>query len=101
MVKSFQKEFVNQKPIVLIEILPVYEAGNTFRLDRQNEIVRIFKECDYSIFKVSKPQNILVDVVEIDDIGIHGDITACDYIMVPNSKKAALTNAIESKFSKK
>ena len=85
---SFKDLIKEQQPIILIEILPAYEADNTFRVERQDNIQRILAEADYLIYRVIKENDILLDLDLIPEIGIHGDINLSEYVMVPNSKQA-------------
>lgn len=76
------------RPYIIIEILPVYSLENQDRLLRQNEILRITKDLDYSIFKiVKKPDDTLQELIEISEIPIHSDLTQCDYVFAPNEKR--------------
>jgi FkbM family methyltransferase len=68
-------------PIIFVEILPVYESSNTFRLGRQNELEKILKDLNYSIFRICKNEKIEIRFCEI--IGIHGEIAQSDYILCP------------------
>ncbi len=85
-IKSFKQAIEKSKPIILIEILPVYDAGNGDRMERQNEIQNILFDLSYSIFRVKKTDDLLIDLDKIQDIGIHGDINGSEYIMVPDNK---------------
>jgi hypothetical protein len=83
---------------MMVEVLPVYEPKNTFRLERQNEIESILKECNYSIFRVNKKAEKLFGLQEIETIGIHSDLNACEYIFLPNSKKDQFNKLIKDYF---
>ena len=85
--KSFKDIIFENEPIILIEILPVYNFENDYRLKRQNEIQNLIKETNYSIFRVLKNAEILDDLIEIKEIGIHSDLNQCEYVLVPNYKK--------------
>ena len=86
-VLSAIKGFLREKsPLVLIEILPVYEAGNKVRLDRQESIESLFKNLSYRMARVRKSSDGRYDGLEaIDTIGIHRDLDACDYVRIPPS----------------
>jgi len=71
------------RPIVLIEILPVYTAENLSRLDRQQSIEAIFHSLDYIFHRVEKNQGVLSSLKKIDKIGIHSDLNKCDYLLAP------------------
>lgn len=76
------------RPAVVMEILPVYSAGNKDRLSRQEALLTIFRETGYLTHRILKnPDDTLKGIVQIDDIGIHGDVAHSDYIFLP--KEAA------------
>jgi FkbM family methyltransferase len=93
--EGFKIVLIEYKPIILMEILPVYNSKNIFRLERQIKIQSIFKELDYTIFRVKKDNNNLLGIERITDIGIHSDLNNCEYIIVPNTK----INTIVSNFT--
>ncbi|HEY2720520.1 MAG TPA: FkbM family methyltransferase [Chitinophagaceae bacterium] len=71
------------RPFVLMEILPVYEAENKFRLDRQLEIERILLKNNYKIIRIKKNNDRFFSLEMIDAIGIHSNQDWCDYIFCP------------------
>lgn len=83
---SFKELLLKSNPIILLEILPVYTDDNTFRLERQNKILAILSNLNYSIFRVIKNKDLFTGFEEVQDIGIHSDLDACDYVIVPNNK---------------
>lgn len=85
---SFQDAIAKFKPIVLIEILPAYSIDNNFRVERQEKIQNLLSELNYSIFRIIKTDNHLIDIKEIDQIEIHSDLNMCEYIMVHEDKKS-------------
>ncbi len=85
--KSFRELIKENEPVILIEILPVYKIENSFRLNRQNEIESLLFEVGYLIFRIIKNDDVLIDIVEINQIGIHSDLNQCEYVMIPISKK--------------
>ncbi len=82
------KEILDRdRPYIIIEILPVYEIGNIDRLGRQQKLLKIIQGLRYLIFKIlKKPTDDFDAIEEIADIGIHSDITHCDYLFVPSEK---------------
>jgi FkbM family methyltransferase len=76
-------EVVRQnKPTILIEILPVYSLELSERLDRQILIEKMLKDLDYLIFRIF-PKKETIELRQIAKIGIHSDINHCDYICLP------------------
>lgn len=83
---SFKALLSQYNPIILMEILPVYNAENTGRLSRQQAIEKIVRDSDYLLFRIVKQKFELADITEIKEIGIHADLKCCDYAIVPKSK---------------
>ena len=71
--------------IISCEILPVYSKENNERLDRQQRIEAILAKNDYLIFRVIKEDTPKFEPIK--EIGIHSDLTKCDYLFLPSSKK--------------
>lgn len=97
---SFKKEIEEKNPIILIEILPVYDLQNMRRIERQNKIQNMLKGLKYTIFRVIKQDDILLDLQEISEIGIHGNINDCEYVMVPKLKKEVFKNNCQQSLRK-
>lgn len=79
------------RPIVIIEILPVYSADNHFRLNRQSQMEEVLAAMNYSILRIGKGK---LDLTELRSIEIHGDIDKCDYILCPAEMKATIMNHV-------
>ena len=74
----------SQRPCILIEILPAYDAGNLARLDRQSKVQGILLRAAYTMFRIRKTSgDLLAGIEKIAEIGIHGDLALADYLMVP------------------
>ncbi|MBL4657982.1 MAG: FkbM family methyltransferase [Flavobacteriales bacterium] len=95
--RSFYNEIKENNPIILIEILPAYDEQNKNRINRQNEIQKLLKELGYTIFTVIKQNEILLDLKEISEMGIHSDLNACEYVMVPDSKKEEFLSQVNKR----
>ena len=78
------------RPVMLIEILPVYNAENLVRLDRQLSIEAIFASLDYILHRIEKNGELLSSITQISSIGIHSDINQCDYLMAPKELEVKL-----------
>ena len=86
-VKSLLDLIRRDKPIILIELLPVYSVDNTFRKDRQDELEQIFADIDYAILRVEKTaSNTYAGLNRIDEIEIHSDLSRCDYVILPSAQ---------------
>jgi len=85
--QSLKKLISENQPVILIEILPVYNESNLPRLERQQKIEDLLNELNYSIYRVNKKANKFNSLNQIQSIGIHKDLDACDYVFMPNDKK--------------
>lgn len=82
-VKSLLNLIERDKPIILIEVLPVHSDENAFRKDRQEELEKIFTV----ILRVEKTRaNTYSGLRHVEKIGIHSDLTQCDYVVVTNEQ---------------
>ena len=83
-VQSFIEVIKKCQPFILIEILPVYNETNKFRIERQIQIERIFKELNYTFFRIDKSvDDNFKGLFLIKKIGVHSDLNKCDYLIVP------------------
>jgi FkbM family methyltransferase len=86
-IKSLLNLIRRDKPLILVEILPVYQSTNAFRIERQDELERMFAEVGYSILRVQKTSdNKFAGFKRIDKIEVHSDIDLCDYVIAPNER---------------
>jgi FkbM family methyltransferase len=90
--KSFHSLIKQCRPIILIEILPTYNESNSSRIERQNEIVQIVTNLNYSIYRVIKKQYKFIQLLKISTIEIHSDLNQCEYVMIPNDKTEIIKN---------
>ena len=75
------------RPVILIEVLPCYSAENTDRIRRQEKVEALLRDCGLELRRVIKDGAGRLKALEpIERIGIHGDLTRCDYVaMAPNA----------------
>lgn len=72
------------RPMFLIEVLPAYSDQNADRISRQKELEDIFNTADYELFRVEKTrEDGFAGLRRLEEIGVHGDLNQCDYVMVP------------------
>jgi FkbM family methyltransferase len=76
------------QPVILLEVLPVYKPDNTFRLERQQRIEQLMKTLNYHICRIHKEPALSIALLQ--EIGIHGDLTLCDYLLFPAAEKATI-----------
>lgn len=88
--KGLKQVLIANRPLVIIEILAVYNSENIFRLNRQNELESILKEAGYSILLINKEKGSLQ---HLDTIGVNANTDNVDYILMPNEKKDSLLQA--------
>lgn len=73
---------IRDRPCISMEILPCYDTTHKDRVERQMNIEKLLKECEYRIFRIHHNQS-KFDVEEIAEVGIHGDLSLCEYVMCP------------------
>lgn len=94
-VKSLYSVFNDYRPIVILEVLPVYSNEKKMRKERQEELEQLFCELNYLFFRVDKSaNNTYIGLKKIKEIGIHSDLNQCDYVVIPNE----LENELEAQF---
>jgi hypothetical protein len=74
---------LRDRPVILLEVLPVYSAQNVDRLRRQEELETTLRQWDYAMWRVRKNGKEFDRLEEVGEIGIHGDLSRCDYVCVP------------------
>lgn len=94
--KALRDKIGKDRPIILIEILPVYSIENHFRLKRQNEIEAIVSMLNYKILRVRKEKGSFIGVDEISQIGINSNLENCDYIFVPSESFEKIKSILNS-----
>ncbi|HEY0677509.1 MAG TPA: FkbM family methyltransferase [Chitinophagaceae bacterium] len=81
----------SSRPLVIIEILPVYSADNEFRVNRQQQLESFLRDLNYTILRIGKGK---LDLTHLDSIEIHGDIDKCDYVLCPAEMKETVLNQV-------
>lgn len=86
---------VEKRPVIFLEILPVYEQANSQRLSSQEGIEDFFRSHRYSILRIKKnSEGKLAYLLSINaPIGIHWEISDCDYLVIPEEFRNSLANA--------
>jgi FkbM family methyltransferase len=96
-VKSLARVIERDRPMILLEVLPAYEATNAARITRQLALEEILKTSGYGLFRVLKTALGDYDGLRwIEQIGIHGDLDQCDYLGVPDELTASTYRAIST-----
>lgn len=99
--RSFSTELEKNRPFIFIEILPSYNKDYKYRVERQKEIETLLNQLEYSIFRVIKQNEVLVNLKELPGIEVHSDLNNCEYVMVPNAKKEAFISSYQNWFNNK
>ena len=84
-IKGLQPWLKQTRPIILMEVLPVYKKENEFRLTRQQMMESLLHGMDYKIARIQKETPVKLN--ELDEIGIHANIDDSDYIIFPAEVK--------------
>ncbi|MEP6846296.1 MAG: FkbM family methyltransferase [Panacibacter sp.] len=90
-VKGLQGTLHKHKPVIILEILPVYSMESTngkMRKERQDELQKLMREMDYVLFLIKEQE---VKLERLHEIPVHGDMGKTNYLLVPD--------ALVSKFS--
>lgn len=85
---ELERLLTDSRPFVIVEILPVYTNENIDRLQRQEMIERLLGTIGYSLFRVMKNGAYgYTGLHELRSIGVHADISQCDYLLCPNEHR--------------
>lgn len=83
------------RPLLIVEVLPCYDAANRERLQNQNGIEALLEENGYILFRVIKRAGSRLDYLQaIDEIGIHGDMSKVDYLFCPEADAEAIAKML-------
>lgn len=83
-IEGIKSLLAEQRPHVLVEILPAYNTDNTPRLEQQKKIEACLADVNYVMFRIRRHSDETLSTIErIQEIGIHGDLALADYLMVP------------------
>ncbi|MBX2859924.1 MAG: FkbM family methyltransferase [Vampirovibrio sp.] len=95
--EGLHEALTSHRPLIILEILPVYDAAKfSERLARQESIESMMRSADYHVFRIRKTSKDQLSGFElVEEIGIYGDLTLSDYVMVPDE----LTQEFKTVFS--
>ena len=81
---SMQNPIREQRPLLMMEILPCYSLANEDRIRRQEKIEKLLSGLNYRMFRVIKLDEYKFEKLDpIEKIGIHDDMNGCEYVMAP------------------
>ncbi|MFZ5973500.1 MAG: FkbM family methyltransferase [Bacteroidota bacterium] len=75
------------RPAILCEILPVYNSQNTFRVQRQQELMAYFRRWNYALFRI----NAVGELHSIQEIEVHSDLDKSNYLLLPSEMVGDIT----------
>lgn len=78
--EGLHKYIIENKPIILCEILPVYNKDNDLRITRQRKLLNLLESANYEFFRINIENSSLQ---RIEDIGIHSNMNNSNYIFIP------------------
>lgn len=81
--KGIKEVVADQRPFILIEILPVYSVENKERMLRQNEIENLMKSLEYKLLRIRKSNEEFDGFTILPEIGINTRIEDSDYLLCP------------------
>jgi FkbM family methyltransferase len=85
--KGLRQTIMQQRPVIICEILPVYNNENLLRIQRQQELVRLLSNFNYYIYRIVKDsENKFESFLFLENIGIHANLSYADYVLVPREK---------------
>ena len=93
--EELQEGFLANRPIILLEILPVYNKENLTRLAHAKNILSWGKKNNYKLFQIVKYKNKLKEIVLQTEVRIHSDLSLCDYIFVPQEKSSSFSGLVQ------
>lgn len=92
-IQGARRVLADIRPFILCEILPAYSSDNAFRTARQEALEGIMKAANYSICRIEKDKRgRLCRLTPMERIGIHSDLSLCDYLFVPNELEERVTS---------
>ena len=83
--RGLEAQMKSSRPLGIFEVLPIYDRNHkvgAYRLERQNELLKILRNLDYKVLRLEPPNICRL----IADIGVHGDMALTDYLFVPGER---------------
>lgn len=84
---SIREMLVNESPIIICEVLSAYSNDNFTRVKRQEGIIDLLNNINYSIFRIIEAkENSLSGLQKISFFDPYFNKNLCNYLFVPNDK---------------
>lgn len=83
-IKGLHQTLLEYKPIIIMEVLPVYSAespNGKMRKERQDQLLQLMAELQYDLFLIKEKE---VKLKKLDDIPVHGDMGSTNYLLIPS-----------------
>lgn len=80
--EAFAGVVVRDRPLIICEILPVYDRSNRFRLERQERLVNCIHSMKYRMFRIHADGS----YESVDNPGIHSEVELSNYICIPKER---------------
>ncbi len=93
-IKGLQETLLKYKPVIIMEILPVYSAESVngkMRQTRQDELLKLLHEMNYILLLIIEQE---VKLKKLADIPVHGDMGKTNYLLVHSSEINTFTDMI-------
>jgi FkbM family methyltransferase len=87
-IDGLQRTLKRSAPYVFCEVLPVFDEHaemGRFRAQRQNRLRQLLGDLGYDVFRIYFDTS----VEQVDDFGVHADMTRSNYVFVPQVDTAA------------
>jgi FkbM family methyltransferase len=94
-VEGLQELLRRSAPYVFCEVLPVFDPAaeiGRFRLARQRRLVELLHDLGYVIFRMFVDET----VQELDDFGVHANMTWSNYVFIPRGERTSFTRRFRS-----
>jgi len=91
---GMQKTLEQVRPLLLMEILPVYTQANSQRLERQQSLLSYLKSLDYLLFSINEHKVRTHFLEQIDSISIHNDMERTNYLFIPAGKEQVVESLL-------
>lgn len=86
-VKGLQHTLIKYKPVIIMEILPVYNVdrpNGKMRKERQDQLLNIIADLDYTLFLIKEDE---VKLKRLNEIPIHGNMGTTNYLLIPKGEE--------------
>lgn len=86
-IKGLQKTILKDKPLIILEILPVYDEhleNGKYRKEREDELLSNLFNMGYVMYRINESDATLTALQQIE---VHGDMNKTNYLFVHTSKQ--------------